>query len=179
MCIRKQEFLIYNFLISKYNYSLLFNSSLLKKLTFTIILYYKQKYKYYLFINIIMLLFFVNPYLKTRFLYKNNSFNILQLNLSHQRNIIIFLTNFIVVYFPLIDSFSIEFKFFKKDNIIKFCFLKFPLLFELNILFLSLEYLYIFLNNYKFQLEFHFKKRKNTLINCNFLHILKLPIQIA
>ena len=91
MSIKKQEFLIYNFLISKYNYSSLFNSPLLRKLTFTIILYYKQKYKYYLFINIIMLLFFVNPYLKTRFLYKNNSFNVLQLNLSHQRNIITFL----------------------------------------------------------------------------------------
>ena len=87
-----------------------------------------------------------------------------------------FLHNFIYNYFPLIDSFSAEFKYILKNQIITVTFYKFPLFFELNVLFLSLENLIIMLNNYKFDLRFFFKKQKNLIKNYNLLHILKFPL---
>ena len=164
--------------MSKYTYKSLINLPTLIYLNFNIILHYKQKNKYFLFINLLLLILFFNPNMKTRFFFKTTSINILQINLRNQNNILQFLFKFIFIYFPLIDSFSTELKIIQKKNIVKCCFFKFPLLFELNILFLSLEYLYLFLNNYKFQLVFHFKKKKNNLINYNLLQYFKLPITL-
>lgn len=164
------------FWLSKYLYKSLFEYPTILNLNFNIIIYYKQKYKYFLFMHIIFFLLFFNPNIKSRYFFKLTPVNILQLNLKKQMSIIWFLQTYIYVYFPLIDSFSAELKVSSKNNIIKFSFFKFPLVFELNALFNSLDHLYSFLNNYKFQLEFTLKKRKNNLINYNYLHYLKLPI---
>lgn len=167
------------FSLSKYNYISLFNFPSIINLNFNVLIYYKQKHKYILFINIIFILLFFNPNLKTRYIFKQTPINILQTTLRTQNSIIIFLNNFIYIYFPLIDSFSIENKFFiKNSNIIVFSFFKFPLLFELNTLFNSLDHLYIFLNNYKFQFELKLKKQKNNFINLNLIQFLKLPLLI-
>ena len=155
--------------MSKYTYVSLFNFPKITTFNFNVVLHYKQKQKYFLFINIIILLFFFNPNIKTRFLFKISPVTLLQITLRNQNFISNFINNFVYVYLPLIDSFSAEFKNLQKKNIIKFIFFKFPLLIELNTLFTSLEHLQIFLNTYKFQLEFHFKKTKNLLSNYNFL----------
>jgi hypothetical protein len=175
----KTNLIFNNFLQSKYTFKSLLNYPKIKRLDFNIIIVYKQKNKYYLFINIILLLLFFNTNLKTQFFFKISSINILKLTLRGQNSILRFLSTFIYIYFPLIDSFSAELKFFPKKNIVTFCFFKFPLLFELNILFISLEYLYTFLNNYKFQLSFHFKKKKNYLSNYNLLQMFKFPLQLV
>lgn len=161
---------------SKYNFTNLQNYPKIISMNLNIVLYYKQKHKYFLFINIILLLIFFNINTKTRFLFKSTQINILQLSIKSDKLISKFLVNFLNIYFPLIDSFSAEFKFFSQKNIFKFSFFKFPLIFELNSLFTSLEHLYNFLNNYKFQLQFNLVKQKNFLLNYNYLHILKLPI---
>ena len=178
MNIKKIKLNINYFWISKYNYTNLLFPPQIINLIFNIIIYYKQKYKYFLFINLILLLIFFNPYIKTRFFFKCSPINIIQLNLRGQNTILKFINNYIYTYLPLIDSFNAEFRFFKKKNYIKFFFFKFPLLFELNNLFISLEYLYLFLNAYKFQLEFQLIKKKNNIINYNLLHYLKFPLQI-
>lgn len=176
MKIEKNNFFINHFLLSKYTYNTLASYPLLINFNFNVVLYYKQKHKFFLFINLLFLLLFFNPNLKTRFFFKTSPINILQINLRSSHSILQFIYNFIYIYFPLIDSFSTELKLLTKHNNVKFCFFKFPLLLELNLLFFSLEYLYIFLNTYKFQLEFIFKKQKNNLVNYNLLQLLKLPI---
>ena len=140
--------------------------------------HYKQKNKYFLFITIILLFLFFNPNTKTRFLFKGSVINILQITLRNETTIFQFLTNFIYIYLPLLDSFSAEVRYLTKKNIVKFCFFKFPLLFELNNFFHSLEHLYMFLNSYKFQLEFHLKKQKNQIMHLNLMTFLKLPLLI-
>lgn len=161
MEINTNKMILNNLILSKYNQNSITSFPKIINCNFTVALYYKQKHKYFLFINIMLLLLFVNPYIKTRFFFKTSPINIIQINLRGQNTILNFMANFIEIYFPLIDSFLIEFKFSLKHNTIKFNFFKFPLLFELNILFLSLEHLYLFINNYKFQLEFNLKKKKN------------------
>jgi hypothetical protein len=162
----------------KYTLKQLNNYPKIHNLSFNVILYYKQKNKFFLFITIIMFFLFFNPNLKTRFLFKTSQINILQITLRDEKTILAFINNFIYIYFPLIDSFTAEFKYLKNKNIIKFCFFKFPLLFELHTFFQSLEHLFFFLNTYKFQLTFHLKKQKNTSIYSNLLHIIKLPLLI-
>lgn len=164
--------------ISKYNNINLKNFPEIDFINYSIVLLYKQKNKYYLFINMILFLIFFNPNTKTRFLFKTTQINILELHLKSKILILKFLNNFIFIYFPLIDSFSTEFKFIMKKNTIIFSFFKFPLLFELNSLFNSIEYLYTFLNNYKSQLQISFKKQRNNMSNYSLLQFYKLPLLI-
>ena len=176
MITQKKQYCLYNFLLSKYTYNAVFSYPRIITLTFAVTLYYKQKHKFLIFLHIILLLLFTNPNMKTQFFFKTAPINLVRLQLKGSNAILCFIFNFIYIYFPLIDSFSCELKYNLRYNLIKFCFFKFPLLFELNILFLSLEYLYLFLNNYKFQLEFYLKRKKNYLVNYNFLQFLKFPI---
>lgn len=167
-----------NYFISKYNYTTIKNFPRIEYMNYNLVLNYKQKNKYFLFINMVLMLIFYNTNMKTRFLFKTSQTNILELSLKSEHLIFSFIENFIYIYFPQIDSFSAEFKFFYSKNIIKFTYFKFPIIFELNSLFNSIEYLYNFINNYKFQLNFFLKKQKNVLLNCNFLQYYKLPILI-
>ena len=169
--------IIYNLLLSKYTLKQI-NFPKIQSLFFNIILYYKQKNKFFIFISIIMLFIFFTPNFKTRFLFKISQINILQINLRNEKTIFKFIYNFIYLYFPLIDSFVTEFKYLQKKNLIKFSFFKFPLIFELNTFFHLIENLLSFLNIFKFQLKFQLKKKKNILINCNFLQMLKIPLKI-
>ena len=170
---------INNVLLSKYIYTSLLNYPRILLLTFTVLFYYKQKQKYTFFINIIFLIFFFNSNFKTRFFFKNSVVNILKLNLRGSNSIYIFISNFIFLYLPLIDSFSLECKFVFNTHNMKFCFFKFPLLFELSYVFNSLEFFYVFLNTFKFQLEFQLKKKRNSFYNSNLLQILKFPLVIT
>lgn len=167
------------YLLSKYSYTQIKNFPQIKLMTYNLVLNYKQKNKYYLFIHMIIMLIFYNPSAKTRFLFKTQQMNILELKLKSRKSIFQFLHNFIYIYFPRIDSFSTEFKFFDERNIIKFSFFKFPLIFELNTLFNSIEYLYSFINTYRFQLNLFFKKQKNFLLNYTYLQYYKLPILLS
>lgn len=87
-----------------------------------------------------------------------------------------FIKNFIYISFPFIDSFTTEFKVIYTHLIIKICFFKFPLIYELNIFFILFDFLHIYLNSYKFQLEFYLKKKNKTIINLNYLHFFKIPL---
>ena len=169
---------MHNYLLSKYNYIHIKNFPKLNTMHFSILLNYKQKNKFYIFLHMIILLIFYNPNTKTRFLFKTHQINILEIKFKSENSISFFLHNFIYIYFPRIDSFSADFKFFSGKNIISFSFFKFPLIFELNSLFNSIEFLYTFINTYKFQLNFSFKKQKNAIINYCFLQYLKLPVLI-
>jgi len=63
------KLVINNLWLSKYTYEKITNYPKILGLTFNVILYYKQKNKYFLFITIIMLFLFVNPNIKTRFFF--------------------------------------------------------------------------------------------------------------
>lgn len=164
------------FFLSKYTFRSLSHFPRIRILNFNIILYYKQKYKHFLFLHILILLFFFNVNILTRFYLKVFPVNILQIKLRNSISLYRFLNNFFYVYFPLIDSFSTEFKVFFSQDIIKFNFFKFPLVYELNLFFLSMEYLYLFLNNYKFQLEFYLRKKRKTAVNLSLLQYYKFPL---
>ena len=178
MLIKLTKKQLNNYLLSKYNYVKLKKFPKIESMCFNLILNNKQKNKYYLFLNMILMIIFFNPNTKTRFLFKTSQINILELNFKSEHLILRFLFNFIYIYFPQIDSFTAEFKFFLKKNAIKFSFFKFPFIFELNSLFGSIDYLYSFMNNYKFQLNFILKKQKNHLLNYNVLQYYKLPVQL-
>jgi hypothetical protein len=147
-------------------------------LSFNSVIFYKQKNKIFLFIKIIYLFFF-NQTSTSSFSLKNSNINILKVKLRNYNSIVTFLSTFIFIHLPLIDSFSTEFKPFLQGQVYTFCFFKFPILFELNVLFSSLEYLLVFLNNYKFELQLFFKKQKNNSKNINLLHMLKLPLLLS
>lgn len=168
----------HNYLISKYNYIHIKNYPSIQSMTYRLVLSYKQKNKYFLFINMILMLIFYNPNTKTRFLFKTSQINILEIHFKSDNSIYNFIHNFVYIYLPQIDSFSAEFKFFSRKNSLQFTFFKFPLVFELNSLFNSIEYLYNFISNYRFQLVFNLKKQKNSLLNYTFLQYHKLPIHI-
>jgi hypothetical protein len=176
MKIEKYYLIINHFLLSKYIYSSLIQYPLFINLMFNTIICFTQKNKYFLLSNLIFIFLFFNPYVKTYFFFKSSLVNIVCISLRGLMPILRFIFNFIFVYFPLIDSFFAEFKILSQTNIVKICFFKFPVLLELNSLFLSFEFLYLFLNTSKFQLEFILKKKKNDLMNYNYLHMLKLPL---
>lgn len=163
---------------SKYIFTTLDNYPKLISLTFNSVIYYKQKHKLFLFIKIIYLLLF-NSTITSSFFFKNSNINILQVKLRNYTSILKFLDTFIFIHLPLIDSFSTEFKYLIRGQVYKFCFFKFPILFELNVLFSSLEYLLVFLNNYKFELQLFFIKQKTNSKNIQLLHMLKLPLLIT
>lgn len=175
--MKTSNILIHNLWISKYTLKQL-NYPKIQNMFFNIILYYKQKNKFFIFITILLLFLFFTPNFKTRFFFRISQINILQINLRNETTIFKFIKNFIYIYFPLIDSFAAEFKYLNKKNIIKFHFFKFPLLFELNTFFHNIEHLIIFLNSYKFQLNFHLKKKKNVSTYLNYLSMLKIPLKI-
>lgn len=177
--MKLHNFYIHNLWLSKYTLKQLNNYPKIQSLSFNAVIYYKQKNKFFLFITIIMLFLFFTPNLKTRFFFKISHINILQIILRTEKMIFHFLYNFIYIYFPSIDSFTADLKYLTKKNIIKFCFFKFPLQFELNTFFHSLEHLLIFLNSYKFQLILQMKKQKNTSTYSNLLRVFKLPLYIS
>jgi len=60
---------IHNLWLSKYTYEKITHYPKILSLSFSAILHYKQKNKYFLFITIIMLFMFFKPYIKTRFFF--------------------------------------------------------------------------------------------------------------
>lgn len=176
MKIQKTKTFLNYYLLSKYTYVTIKRFPKILSMSYNIILTYKQKNKFFIFLHIIIMLIFYNPSTKTRFLFKTHQMNILEINFKSEKSIFFFIHNFIYIYFPRIDSFSAELKFFSQKNIVSFSFFKLPLIFELNSLFNSIEYLYNFINSYKFQLNFILKKQKNNIINFCFLQYLKFPI---
>ena len=166
------------FLQSKFICNNLYTYPKILLLTFSSVLFYKQKYKLFLFIKIIYLLLF-NNFITSSFYFKHSSINILKIKIRNYKFIVNFLFSYTFMHLPLIDSFSSEFKYTIKNQVYTFCFFKFPIFFELNVVFSSLEYLLVFLNNYKFELQLFFKKQKTNSKNINLLHMLKLPLLIT
>lgn len=180
MLILKNKLYIRNLLISKYNYKSLLNFPLIHSLHFNVIFYYRQRIEYLIFLNILLLVFFFQPQIKTRFYCSHIEapYNVLQIDLRKEISILKFIQNFIYVSFPFLDSFILEGRIQSNLTFVKLNFFKFPLIYELNIFFSAFDYIHIYLNAFKFQLEFHFKKKKKLLINYNYLQFLKLPIAI-
>lgn len=166
------------FFQSKYIFTFSSISPKIILLTFSSVLFYKQKYKLFLFIKIIYLLLFNNN-IDSTFYFKHSSINLLKIKIRNYKSIVNFLFTFVYMHLPLIDSFSTEFKFSIKNQVYTFCFFKFPIFFELNVLFSSVDYLLVFFNTYKFELQLFFKKQKTNSKNINLLHMLKLPLLIT
>ena len=88
----------------------------------------------------------------------------------------LFLYNFIYIYLPFIDSFLTQWKTILNKQIISLSFFKFPLILELNVIFLEIDYLTTFMKNYKFQINLILTTQKNTAKIFNLLYQLKLPL---
>lgn len=160
---------------SKYNTISLNNYSQIIKLTFRTLVYLKRKNKFFLFLKILHLLMFNNKS-NSFFIFKNTNINFITTVLTSKSQIFIFLHHYVNVYLPLIDSFFVDSKILFKKELITLSFFKFPLFFELNIIFSSIEYLLSFLNSYKYQLEFLLTIQKNKRKNIVFLQSLKIPL---
>ena len=168
---------VYNnyFFLSKYN----LNSSLyypkILTLEYKTLIYLKKKNKLFLLLNIVYLLFF-NSKIKTHFIYKNSNINIVFTKIKSQNQMYVFLYNFIYIYLPFIDSFLTQWKTILNKQIISLSFFKFPLILELNVIFLEIDYLTTFMKNYKFQINLILTTQKNTAKIFNLLYQLKLPL---
>ena len=180
MLILKNKLYINNFLISKYNYKSLLSIPVILSLNFNVIFYYRQRIEYLIFLNLLLLVFFFHSQIKTRFYcaHIEAPYNVLQIRLRTEQSILKFIQNFIYVSLPFIDSFILEGRIQYNLTFVKLNFFKFPLVYELNIFFSAFDYIHIYLNAFKFQLEFHFKKKKKLLVNYNLLQLLKLPISL-
>ena len=178
MLNQKNKFYIQYYLLSKYTYKTNLNYPFFIKLNLNASFYYKQRVECLLFLHLLFLIFFFKSNFKTDFLSLKQSIplNVLQIQLRGEKVIWKFIQNFIYISLPFIDTFTAEFKVSITNLSIKLCFFKFPLIYELNIFFILLDYLHIYLNSYKFQLEFFLKKKKKLIINYNYMHFFKIPL---
>ena len=160
---------------SKYSMNNIVDYPKILMLEFKTLVFLKNKKKLCLFLNIIHLLIF-NKKIRSVFIYKNTNINIMFTKIRSQYQVYLFLNNFIFIYLPLIHSFSTESKYQIKKQRITFYFLKFPLILELNAIFLTIENVVIFMNNYKFQVQLFLTANKNQTKNFTLLHQLKLPL---
>lgn len=174
----KNKFYIQNYLLSKYTYNTLLNFPSFILFNFNATFYYKQRNECLLFLHLLFLIFFFDSTIKTKFFSTKHflPLNILQLKLRSENLIFKFIKNFIYISLPFLDSFVAEFKIISTNMIIKLCFFKFPLIYELNVFFMLFDYLHIYLNTYKFQMEFYLKRKKKQIINFNYLHFFKIPL---
>lgn len=174
----KNKFYIQNYLLSKYTYNTLLNFPSFILFNFNATFYYKQRLECLLFLHLLFLIFFFNSRITTQYLSTKQIFplNLLQIQIRGEHGITQFIKNFVILSFPFLDSFTADFKVISVNTIIKLCFFKFPLIYELNIFFIFFDYLHIYLNTYKFQMEFCFKTKKRIVINFNYLHFLKIPV---
>jgi hypothetical protein len=174
----KDKFYIQNYLLSKYTYNTLLNFPSFILFNFNTTFYYKQRVECLLFLHLLFLIFFFDSTIKTQFFTTKQLFplNMLQIKLRSEKIIIKFIKNFIYLSLPFLDSFTAEFKIITTNTVITLCFFKFPLIYELNVFFVLFDYLHIYLNAHKFQMEFYLKKKKKVIINFNYLHFFKIPL---
>lgn len=178
MSNNKDKLYVQNYLLSKYTYNTLLSFPSFIFFNFNATFYYKQRIECVFFLHLLFLLFFFDSTMKTLF-YTTKKFlplNVLQIKLRSENTIIRFIKNFIYISLPFLDSFTAEFKILFTNTIIKLCFFKFPLIYELNVFFILFDYLHIYLNSYKFQIEFYLKTKKKHQINFNYLHFFKIPV---
>ena len=178
MLNQKNKYYIHYYFLSQYTYTNLFNFPSFFLFNFNVTFYYKQRIECLLFLQLLFLIFFFESLIKTQFFTTKQllPLNVLQIQIRGETGILNFIKNFIYISFPFIDSFTTEFKVIYTHLIIKICFFKFPLIYELNIFFILFDFLHIYLNSYKFQLEFYLKKKNKTIINLNYLHFFKIPL---
>ncbi|MBS1736517.1 MAG: hypothetical protein JSS98_07900 [Bacteroidetes bacterium] len=178
MLNNSEKFYIQNYLLSKYTYTTLLNFPTFILFNFITTFYYKQRIECLLFLHLLFLIFFFDSTLTTQFYTTKQlmPLNILQIKLRKEYTILKFVKNFIYISLPFLDTFTAEFKIIFTNTIIKLCFFKFPLIYELNVFFILFDYLHIYLNIYKFQIEFYLKTKKKPQINFNYLHFFKIPL---
>lgn len=160
---------------SKYNLISVNNKFNILQVTFKTVIYLKKKNKFFLFLKILHLLLFQQK-AKTFFLLKNSNINFITTVLTSKKDILIFLHNYLYIYLPLIDSFLVDWKILYNRDVVSFCFFKFPIFFELSVIFLSVEHLLPLINSYKYQIDIFLIAQKNKKKNIVFLQQLKLPL---
>ncbi len=138
MSNNKDKFYIQNYLLSKYTYNTLLNFPSFILLNFNATFYYKQRIECLFFLHLLFLIFFFDSIISTQFNATKQllPLNILQIKLRSENIIIKFIKNFIYISLPFLDSFTAEFKTIFTNTVIKLCFFKFPLIYELNVFFI-------------------------------------------